>query len=209
MEIDSADRFQGRDKEVIVLSMVRSNVEKVVGGLLEDWRRVNVGFTRGRSKFVVFGSKGTLGGNEVLGRFLGVVEREGWGVDLDERGVEGHCGVSSSGEGSLGMEGMGTGKRSAEERDSSVMKKKKKKRIALQSSVEVENGGSPVKGSSSQVSPKDGMKGLKKKCPKIIKRTASQVLAGGGAMGSKMRKLKEQVAVEIFEDLTGEEHFNA
>ncbi|KAH9831686.1 DNA replication ATP-dependent helicase/nuclease dna2 [Teratosphaeria destructans] len=82
VEIDSADRFQGRDKECIVLSMVRSNEQGLVGELLKDWRRVNVAFTRARSKLVVLGSSRTLGGNEVLGGFLGLVRERGWGVVL-------------------------------------------------------------------------------------------------------------------------------
>lgn len=82
VDIDSADRFQGRDKEVIVISMVRSNAGGVVGELLKDWRRVNVAFTRAKSKLVVVGSRRTLAGNEVLKKFLELVAERGWGVDL-------------------------------------------------------------------------------------------------------------------------------
>jgi hypothetical protein len=38
-----------------------------------------------------------------------------------------------------------------------------------------------------------------KKSPKVVSRSASQAVGG-----SKMRRVKEQVAIEIFEDLTGD-----
>ncbi|KAK5134417.1 hypothetical protein LTR08_006464 [Meristemomyces frigidus] len=82
VEIDSADRFQGRDKECIILSMVRSNETGTVGELLKDWRRVNVAITRARSKLIVLGSRRTLVNNELLGKFFNLVESRGWTLDL-------------------------------------------------------------------------------------------------------------------------------
>ena len=90
IEMHTADKFQGRDKEVIVLSLVRSNEQKNVGMLLEDWRRVNVAFTRARSKLLVLGSRATLEGNELLGSFVGLMEEEGWRYDLPVGATEGH-----------------------------------------------------------------------------------------------------------------------
>ncbi|KAI7354196.1 hypothetical protein KC336_g22337, partial [Hortaea werneckii] len=82
VEIDSADRFQGRDKDCIILSMVRCNESGIVGDLLKDWRRVNVALTRARSKLIVLGSRRTLVNNELLARFMGLVDRRGWTLDL-------------------------------------------------------------------------------------------------------------------------------
>lgn len=82
VEIDSADRFQGRDKEVIILSFVRSNEAGIVGELLKDWRRVNVALTRARSKLILLGSRKTLGHNELLAKLLRLVDDRGWAVDL-------------------------------------------------------------------------------------------------------------------------------
>ena len=47
LEISTVDGFQGREKEVIVISMVRSNSAGVVG-FLADARRMNVAVTRAR-----------------------------------------------------------------------------------------------------------------------------------------------------------------
>ncbi|EME89159.1 uncharacterized protein MYCFIDRAFT_104185, partial [Pseudocercospora fijiensis CIRAD86] len=82
VEIDSADRFQGRDKECIIISMVRSNAVRIVGDLLKDWRRVNVALTRGRSKLVVFGNRETLKHNELLEKMLSMMDDRHWTFDL-------------------------------------------------------------------------------------------------------------------------------
>ncbi|KAK2737173.1 Tripartite DNA replication factor [Myotisia sp. PD_48] len=83
LEMHTADRFQGRDKEVIVMSCVRSNPDRNVGDLLRDWRRVNVAFTRARTKMIIIGSKATLAdGNELLGKFVRLVEQNEWCYDL-------------------------------------------------------------------------------------------------------------------------------
>jgi DNA replication ATP-dependent helicase Dna2 len=71
VEMHTTDRFQGRDKEVIVLSLVRSNDSCSIGDLLKDWRRINVAFTRAKTKLIVVGSKRTLknSGDETMPLF--------------------------------------------------------------------------------------------------------------------------------------------
>ena len=91
LEMHTTDRFQGRDKEVIIMSCVRSNSEGNVGDLLRDGRRVNVAFTRARTKMLIVGSKTTLSqGNELLGKFVKLMEGHGWCYDLPPKAVEGH-----------------------------------------------------------------------------------------------------------------------
>ncbi|KAK9355845.1 hypothetical protein V1523DRAFT_403638 [Lipomyces doorenjongii] len=78
LEMQTVDKFQGRDKECVIISLVRSNDEHMVGDLLTDWRRLNVTFTRARSKLVIFGSKKTLMAVDMLAKFFELVESKGW-----------------------------------------------------------------------------------------------------------------------------------
>ncbi|MBL8855970.1 MAG: AAA family ATPase [Planctomycetaceae bacterium] len=60
VEIDTVDGFQGREKEAIVISLVRSNPQHEIG-FLADRRRMNVALTRARRKLLVVGDSATLG----------------------------------------------------------------------------------------------------------------------------------------------------
>jgi superfamily I DNA and/or RNA helicase len=76
LEIDSVDAFQGREKEAVVLSLTRSNVEGDIG-FLADVRRTNVAMTRARRKLVVVGDTATLAGHPFYARLVGHVEQAG------------------------------------------------------------------------------------------------------------------------------------
>ncbi|KAF7346336.1 DNA replication helicase [Mycena sanguinolenta] len=82
IETLTADRSQGRDKDCIIISMVRSNDTGFVGDLIKDWRRMNVSFTRARSKLIIFGSRRTLQSAPLLQDFFELVESKGWIVEL-------------------------------------------------------------------------------------------------------------------------------
>jgi hypothetical protein len=59
LEVDTVDGFQGREKEAVVVSLVRSNEAGEVG-FLSDVRRMNVAITRARKKLVVVGDSTTV-----------------------------------------------------------------------------------------------------------------------------------------------------
>ncbi|THH11174.1 hypothetical protein EW146_g8137 [Bondarzewia mesenterica] len=82
VEILTADRSQGRDKDCIIISMVRSNDDGKVGDLVKDWRRMNVAFTRARSKLIIFGSRKTLQAAPLLAKFLELMDSQGWILQL-------------------------------------------------------------------------------------------------------------------------------
>ena len=90
VEMHTADKFQGRDKEVVILSMVHSNESRVVGELLKDWRRINVALTRARTKLLILGSKSTLMGNGLLKSLVMLMESRGWCYDLPAGACESH-----------------------------------------------------------------------------------------------------------------------
>jgi superfamily I DNA and/or RNA helicase len=73
LEIDSVDGFQGREKEAIVISLVRSNQQGEIG-FLADVRRMNVALTRARRKLILIGDSATLGGDEFYVRLLEYLE---------------------------------------------------------------------------------------------------------------------------------------
>ncbi len=76
VEVRSIDGFQGREKEVIVISLVRSNPDAQVG-FLADTRRMNVALTRARRKLIVIGDSATLSSHPFYNRMLGYFEQLG------------------------------------------------------------------------------------------------------------------------------------
>jgi ATP-dependent RNA/DNA helicase IGHMBP2 len=69
LEIDTVDGFQGREKEAVIISLVRSNAKGEIG-FLADTRRMNVALTRARRKLIVIGDSATIGGHPFYSRLL-------------------------------------------------------------------------------------------------------------------------------------------
>jgi superfamily I DNA and/or RNA helicase len=76
LEVDTVDAFQGREKDAVLLSLVRGNVEQALGFLL-DLRRMNVAITRARRHLFVVGDSATLSGHAYYARFLEEAQRQG------------------------------------------------------------------------------------------------------------------------------------
>lgn len=74
VEIDSVDSFQGREKEAVILSLVRSNLEGDLG-FLKDVRRMNVAMTRAKRKLIVIGDSATLAALPFYEDFLAYAEK--------------------------------------------------------------------------------------------------------------------------------------
>ena len=75
VEVHTVDGFQGREKEVILLSTVRSNPRQELG-FLTDLRRLNVSITRARVKLIVVGDPETLVAHPVYEQWLTHIRRE-------------------------------------------------------------------------------------------------------------------------------------
>lgn len=71
--IDTVDAFQGREREIIYISLVRSNAKGEIG-FLSDIRRTNVAMTRAKKKLVMFGDSATLGNHPFYGKLLDYVQ---------------------------------------------------------------------------------------------------------------------------------------
>jgi hypothetical protein len=76
LEIDSVDGFQGREKEAVVISLVRSNPAGEIG-FLGDIRRMNVALTRARRKLLVVGDTATLAHHPFYRRLIEYFESLG------------------------------------------------------------------------------------------------------------------------------------
>uniref|UniRef100_A0A8C7B613 DNA replication ATP-dependent helicase/nuclease DNA2 n=1 Tax=Neovison vison TaxID=452646 RepID=A0A8C7B613_NEOVI len=70
VEVNTVDKYQGRDKSIILVSFVRSNKDGPLGELLKDWRRLNVAITRAKHKLILLGCVPSLNRYPPLGKLL-------------------------------------------------------------------------------------------------------------------------------------------
>ena len=76
VEIKSIDGFQGREKEVIILSLVRANDNEEIG-FLRDKRRLNVAITRAKRKLIIVGDAKTLSNSHTYTKLIDYASKEG------------------------------------------------------------------------------------------------------------------------------------
>ncbi len=88
VEIDTVDGFQGREKEAILITLVRSNANGEIG-FLGDTRRMNVALTRARRKLIVIGDSATLAGHEFYASMIAYFESIGSYQSIWESGYIG------------------------------------------------------------------------------------------------------------------------
>eukprot|EP01132_Coremiostelium_polycephalum_P010214 gene10214-12525_t len=82
LDIQTIDKYQGSDKDCIVISLVRSNKEGLIGDLLKDWRRVNVAFTRVKKKLLIIGSRSTFSHFQFYSDFFALTQNNKSILDL-------------------------------------------------------------------------------------------------------------------------------
>ena len=76
IEVNSIDGFQGQEKEVIYISLVRCNENGDIG-FVKDERRLKVAMTRAMKKLVIVGDSATLGQHKLYEELLTFVQEDG------------------------------------------------------------------------------------------------------------------------------------
>jgi len=73
ISINSVDSFQGQERDIIYISLVRSNEQGNIG-FLSDIRRMNVAMTRAKKKLVIIGDSATITRNEFYDKLLDYID---------------------------------------------------------------------------------------------------------------------------------------
>jgi ATP-dependent RNA/DNA helicase IGHMBP2 len=86
MRISTIDSFQGQEKEIIIVSLVRSNEDGDIG-FLKDYRRMNVAITRAKEQLFIIGDSATIGADSFYSTLLTYIEKKGsyksvWEFDM-------------------------------------------------------------------------------------------------------------------------------
>lgn len=74
ISVNTIDSFQGQERDIVYISMTRSNANGVVG-FLSDTRRMNVAMTRARKKLIVIGDSATLSAFPFYADFISYAEK--------------------------------------------------------------------------------------------------------------------------------------
>ena len=81
--VHTVDGFQGQERDVILISLVRANEEGQIG-FLSDLRRMNVAITRARMKLIIIGDSATLCRHRFYRELFKYIQEEGKVVVLSE-----------------------------------------------------------------------------------------------------------------------------
>ncbi|MCE7991406.1 MAG: IGHMBP2 family helicase [Roseivirga sp.] len=76
ISVNTVDAFQGQERDIIYISLTRSNEQNEIG-FLKEYRRMNVALTRAKSKLVVLGDSATLGKDSFYNAVLDYVQSIG------------------------------------------------------------------------------------------------------------------------------------
>ena len=72
--VQTIDGFQGQERDIIYISLVRSNTDGEIG-FLKDYRRINVAITRAKKLLVIVGDSATLGEDNFYNQLLEHLEK--------------------------------------------------------------------------------------------------------------------------------------
>ncbi len=74
ISVNTIDSFQGQERDIVYISMTRSNAQGAIG-FLSDIRRMNVAMTRARKKLVIIGDSSTLSQLPFYFNFISYAEK--------------------------------------------------------------------------------------------------------------------------------------
>jgi ATP-dependent RNA/DNA helicase IGHMBP2 len=77
IKINTVDAFQGQERDIIYISLVRSNNNGDIG-FLKDYRRMNVAMTRAKKKLIIIGDSATLSNDRFYADFLEFADKKGF-----------------------------------------------------------------------------------------------------------------------------------
>ena len=75
ISVNTIDSFQGQERDIVYISMTRSNADSRIG-FLSDIRRMNVAMTRARKKLVIVGDSATLAQDDFYANFIQYAEQQ-------------------------------------------------------------------------------------------------------------------------------------
>jgi len=75
MIVSTIDSFQGQEKDTIIISLVRSNQEGIIG-FLTDYRRMNVAMTRAKEQLYIIGDSSTIGNDPFYAQLFEYLEKK-------------------------------------------------------------------------------------------------------------------------------------
>ncbi len=76
IEVHTVDGFQGREKDLIIISLVRSNKNKNIG-FLSDEKRLNVSLTRAKKHLIIIGDRENFSKNKIFNELWSFIKEEG------------------------------------------------------------------------------------------------------------------------------------
>ena len=83
LEVDTLDGIQGREKELVLVSLTRNNPEGNIG-FLKDLKRLNVSITRARRKLIIISDSRTVCTDETYNSFYDFVSHQRIIIPIDQ-----------------------------------------------------------------------------------------------------------------------------
>ena len=102
--VNTVDGFQGQERDIIVISLVRSNDEGQIG-FLRDLRRMNVAITRARMKLIILGDVATMTRHPFYRKLYKYIQALNHETEYENQEETDDAGTADNGNPAVGTEG--------------------------------------------------------------------------------------------------------